>query len=105
MYLIKAYGFIEVTGVAAAVTAIDIMCKASDVKLVTWERRLGGRLVTVVISGDVAAVNVAIECAERNGIRKPAATGVLANPHDEIIRLVNKSAKKFNNEADAGNGC
>ena len=42
-------GFIEITGVVAAVDALDIMCKTSGVELATWERKLGGRLVTIVV--------------------------------------------------------
>ena len=42
----KAYGFIEITGVVAAVDALDIMCKTSDVTLATWERRLPMKLKT-----------------------------------------------------------
>ena len=47
----NAYGFMEITGVVAATDALDIMCKAADVSLATWERKLGGRLVTLVIEG------------------------------------------------------
>ena len=49
----NAYGFMEITGVVAATDALDIMCKAADVSLATWERKLGGRLVTLVIEGEV----------------------------------------------------
>ena len=52
----NAYGFMEITGVVAATDALDIMCKAADVSLATWERKLGGRLVTLVIEGEVEAV-------------------------------------------------
>ena len=34
----KSYGLIEITGVVAAMDALDIMCKAADVTLSTWER-------------------------------------------------------------------
>ena len=44
----KAYGFIEITGVVAAINALDIMCKTADVELASWERKLGGRLVTII---------------------------------------------------------
>jgi len=91
----NAYGFIEISGVVAAVTALDIMCKTSNTELVTWERKWGGRLVTIIIRGEVAAVTEAIEAAKQNGISAPVATGVLANPHPEIIRLTEQSAKKF----------
>ena len=47
----QAYGFFEVPSVTGAVVAIDIMCKTADVQLVTWEKKLGGRLVTIIIRG------------------------------------------------------
>ena len=45
----KSYGFIEITGVVAAMDALDIMCKTADVELASWERKLGGRLVTLIV--------------------------------------------------------
>ena len=60
----NAYGFMEITGVVAATDALDIMCKAADVSLATWERKLGGRLVTLVIEGEVEAVRQSIEAAQ-----------------------------------------
>lgn len=88
-------GFIEISGVVAAVDALDIMCKTSGVELATWERKLGGRLVTIVVRGDVASVTEAVETAKAKAIKKPVASGIIANPHEEIIRLVNLSASRF----------
>ena len=56
----KSYGFIEITGVVAAINALDIMCKTADVELASWERKLGGRLVTLIVQGDVSAVTAAV---------------------------------------------
>ena len=92
----NAYGFFEITGVTAALCALDMMCKTAAVSLVTWERRLGGRLVTLIIQGEIAAVESAVEAAREYGIKKPAAVGVLPNPHPEIVRLAEQSAKKLN---------
>ena len=69
----KALGFIEISGVTAAVDALDIMCKSADVDFVTWERKLGGRLVTVIIEGDISAVSAAIDNAYSLAIKKPVA--------------------------------
>ena len=33
----KSYGFIEITGVVAAIDALDIMCKTADVELASWQ--------------------------------------------------------------------
>ncbi len=71
----NAYGFIEFRMVAAmalaAMDALDIMCKAANVTLATWERKLGGRLVTLVVEGDVSAVKQAVEAGSTGGLRKP----------------------------------
>ncbi|MBQ7505819.1 MAG: BMC domain-containing protein [Lachnospiraceae bacterium] len=96
----KSYGFMEITGVVAAVDALDIMTKAADVTLATWERKLGGRLVTLVIEGDVAAVKQAIEAGTAGAIKRPVATGILPNPHEEIQRIVALSASRFKGKAE-----
>ena len=67
----KALGFFEISGVVAAVDALDIMCKTADVEFVSWEKKLGGRLVTVIIRGDVSAVTEAMDAAAQNGIKNP----------------------------------
>ena len=88
----QAYGFFEIPSVTAV--AIDMMCKTAQVELVTWEKKLGGRLVTIIIRGDVSAVTQAIETAAANGIKEPAAYAVIASPHEEIIKMVNQSANR-----------
>lgn len=90
----QAYGFFEIPSVTAAVVAIDIMCKTADVQLVTWEKKLGGRLVTIIISGDVSAVTQAIETAASSGIKQPVAQVVIASPHEEILKLINNSVNR-----------
>lgn len=91
----KAYGFIEISGVVAAVDALDIMCKTADVEFATWERRLGGRLVTIIVEGDVAAVTEAVEAAVAGAIKKPVSHAVIARPHEEIVKLVEFSSKRW----------
>ncbi|MGN0306129.1 MAG: BMC domain-containing protein [Lachnospiraceae bacterium] len=91
----NAYGFIEITGVVAAMDALDIMTKAADVTLATWERKLGGRLVTLVVEGEVEAVKQSVQAAVANAIKKPVSTGILPNPHPEIVRMVQLSASRF----------
>ncbi len=97
----KSLGFVEVSGVVAAVDALDIMCKSADVSLVTWERKLGGRLVTLVVTGSVSAVNAAVENACARCIKKPCAHAVIANPHPETVRLAELSAKRLEKQAAA----
>ncbi|MBQ6829773.1 MAG: BMC domain-containing protein [Clostridia bacterium] len=91
----KSLGLVEVSGVTGAIDCLDIMCKSADVSLVTWERKLGGRLVTLVVDGDVSAVTAAVENAVAGGIVKPCAYAVIASPHEETQRLVALSASRI----------
>ena len=91
----KAYGLIEITGVVAAMDALDKMCKAANVTLSTWERKLGGRLVTIIVEGDVADCTSAVAAALDDPIRNGASHGGIANPHEEIVKLVNLSASRW----------
>ncbi len=91
----KSLGLFEISGVTAAVTALDIMCKTADVEFVTWERKLGGRLVTIIVQGEVAAVRQAVEAAAANGIKEPVNYTVIARPHEEVVRLVELSASRM----------
>ena len=97
----KSLGFVEVSGVVAAVDALDIMCKSADVSLVSWERKLGGRLVTLIITGSVSAVQAAVDNAVAGCIKKPCSTAVIANPHPETIRLVELSASRLKKQEAA----
>ncbi len=79
------------------------MCKTANVEFITWEKKLGGRLVTVIIRGSVSDVNQAMEAAAEGAIKKPAAMVVIANPHEEVIRLVKKSASRLTNVSTVWN--
>lgn len=96
----KSLGLIEVESVAAAVDALDIMCKSAEVEFVTWERKLGGRLVTVVVRGEVSAVSAAVENAVGSCIKTPCAHAVIANPHEETIRIMAVSAARMSGGQD-----
>lgn len=93
----NAFGFLEVSGTVAAIEALDTMVKTADVSFVTWEKKLGGRLVTVIIKGSVSSVNEAIESgkARANTITKTVASAVIANPHEEVVKMIELSAKKY----------
>ncbi len=91
----KSLGFVEIQSTTAAIDVLDHMCKSANVEFVTWEKKLGGRLVTVVVQGEVAAVTAAVENAVKNAIKKPAAYAVIANPHEETVRVLQKSAARL----------
>lgn len=87
-------GLLEVQGLVAAIEGLDEMVKTADVRLIHTEKRLGGRLVTLVISGEVDDVNAALEagraCAGRLG--KVYGCEVIANLHSEVAKFFDFSA-------------
>ena len=65
------------------------------------ERKLGGRLVTIIVEGDVSAVTEAVNAAATGAIKKPVSYAVIARPHEEIVRMVELSASRWkNNQGD-----
>lgn len=97
----KSYGFFEVSGVSAAVDALDIMCKTADVEFAAWERKLGGRLVTIIVQGSVSDVTQAIDAACARCLKKPVAHTVIANPHEETVRMVELCASRLKQKKDS----
>ena len=61
----QAIGLFELQGYVPALAATDIMLKTANVKFLTWEKKLGGWLVTIVIQGEVSAVTAAIRQPRR----------------------------------------
>ena len=88
-----ALGFVELPSLCNAINVLDVMLKAAHVKFETWEKRLGGRLVTIIVSGTVASATAAVEAAKQSFDIKSSL--VLAAPHPETIRMVQKSASKY----------
>ena len=84
----KALGLIETKGTLAAVEAADAMVKAADVTLVE-KTRVGGGLVTITVTGDVAAVQAAVDAGaaavERIAASSLAAKLVIPRPHDCLL--------------------
>ncbi len=85
----KAIGLIEIEGLVAAISGLDEMVKAADVSLVHTEKRLGGRLVTLIVAGDIAPVKAAVErgkvAAEPLG--HVYGEEVIAAPHPEVTKF------------------
>lgn len=92
----NAVGILEVSGFVTSIRAIDEMLKVSDVQVMTWEKKLGGRLVSIVITGDTCAVHEAIENGERvaQSMNKTVIKAIVNNPHEEVMKIVHMSAVK-----------
>ncbi len=85
----KAIGIFEVSGFTAAVVGLDAMLKAASVRLLHKEERLGGRLVTLIVTGEVSAVKASLE----HGAEESAPLGELfgkeciPSPHPELMKF------------------
>ena len=86
----KAIALLEVQAMVAAITGLDAMVKAADVKLIHVEKRLGGRLVTVVVEGEVSAVSAALDAgaAAAAEVGNVKCREVIARPHPDVMRFL-----------------
>ena len=91
----KAIGLIELPNCTDAIQALDVMLKTADVKFLTWEKKLGGRQVTIIVQGEVSSVTEAVEAAKHRAVGRIVASAVIANPHEETMKLVEVSARKY----------
>ncbi|MBF2462664.1 BMC domain-containing protein [Listeria welshimeri] len=85
----EALGLIEVTGFLGAVVAADTCLKAANVELIRCEVIKGG-LTTVELTGDVGAVNAAVEA----GKAATESLGCLISSH-VIARLSEETKSLF----------
>ena len=85
----EAIGLSEVEGLVAAIEGLDAMTKAADVRVVHTEKRLGGRLVTFVVAGEISAVKAAVEAGleAADQIGNIFGSAVIARPHAELTKF------------------
>ena len=86
----EAIALLEVQANVAAIAGLDAMVKAANVHLIHVERRLGGRLVTVVVKGTVSDVTAALEAgrAAASEVGNGKECEVIARPHPEVMKFL-----------------
>ena len=74
----------------AAIAGLDAMAKAASVELIHVEKRLGGRLVTVVVEGSISDVTAAAEAGRIAAaeVGKVKLCEVIARPHPEVMKFL-----------------
>jgi len=98
-------GLVEVSALGNAIIMLDDMLKAADVEFVATERKLGGRLVTIVVKGELTSVKAAVDAGVARAKQCDClkASQVIARPHSEILKFLNlDEAKKEPNSEIAG---
>ncbi|MCU5753087.1 BMC domain-containing protein [Lactococcus lactis] len=85
----QALGLVETVGMVPALEACDKMLKAGAVELVSYEN-IGSTLVTIMVVGDVAAVEAAVEAGAHAAdmIGKLTAHNVMPRPISTVGDIV-----------------
>ena len=85
----EALGMVETRGLVASIEAADAMLKAANVTLVGTEK-IGSGLVSVMVRGDVGAVNAAVEAGSASASRlgELVATHVIPRPHTDVEKIL-----------------
>ncbi len=84
-------GFVETKGYVPAFAVADAMVKAANVEIVkkVW---VGAGLVTIIVSGEVGAVRMAVDAGAETANHMDALEGCLtiARPTEELLAIINK---------------
>ena len=85
----QAIGFVETRGLVGLIEAADTMLKAADVRYVGIEQ-IGSGLVSVVVEGEVAAVQAAVDAgaAAARAVGELISTNVIARPHQDVDKVL-----------------
>lgn len=96
----QALGLVQTPGVLSAVVLTDQALKTASVEL-RQVASAGGGLTTIVLEGEIAAVRTAVESAEADA---EVSTTVLANPSEEVERLLGEVGGDVGGSAAFGDG-
>ncbi|OOO63433.1 hypothetical protein BS638_03930 [Clostridium tepidum] len=96
----KALGLIEVRGYLGAIEAADSALKAANVELIGCEKIKGG-IVTVKITGDVGAVQAAVEAGAKTSQKLNVFrySHVIPRLHEDTLKLLLKDKKNIDKDS------
>lgn len=85
----NALGMVETKGLVGAIEAADAMVKSANVQLVGKET-VGGGLVTIMVRGDVGAVQAATDAgaAAAEKVGELISVHVIPRPHAEVDSIL-----------------
>ena len=89
-----AFAIVEVLGNSNAVVCVDQMLKTSDVHFLSWNTKCGGH-TTLVMGGEVSAAQAAVDAVKDNQLCEVFMSAVISAPSDELRRIIEEDAKKF----------
>ena len=88
----KAIGVVEYKTVSAGVVAADMMVKTAEVSIVEAQTVCPGKYI-IIISGDLSAVDAAVNNAKVQHGNQLISSFVLGNPHESIFPAIYGATK------------
>ena len=84
----EAIGMVETRSLTGAIEAADAMLKSASVKIMDFQL-VGSGLVSVTVTGEVAAVMAAVDTAKERAsqVAEVVSANVIPRPHDEVDKL------------------
>jgi ethanolamine utilization protein EutM len=94
----EALGMVETRGLVGAVEAADTMVKAANVKLIGKET-VGGGFVTVMVRGDVGAVQAATDAGAEaaKSVGELVSVHVIPRPHSDVEAILGEDSSPKSN--------
>ncbi len=91
----EALGMVETKGLVCLIEASDAMVKSANVTILGWDK-VGAGLVTVFVTGDVAAVKAAVDAgaSAASKVGEVVSVQVIPRPHEELSSVLPKFAAK-----------
>ena len=89
MATLQSLGMVETKGLVGSIEAADAMVKAANVNLI-GKVHVGGGLVTVMVRGDVGAVQAATDAGSAAGARlgELISVHVIPRPHSDVEKIL-----------------
>ena len=88
----KAIGMVEYKTVSAGVIAADAMVKTADISIIEAQTVCPGKYI-VIITGDLSAVDAAVNRARAQHEEQLISSFILGNPHESIFPAIYGAAQ------------
>lgn len=98
-----ALGMLEVKGYVAAIEYADVMVKAANVKIIKVQKTRGMGWMTVLVTGNVAAVQSSVHTAQMSAIENHqfVSSKVIPRPHEDIDIFLEKLSLGRKNQKES----
>ena len=85
----------EIQNFSNAIRLLDKMSKLGDVVVLHVQKALGGRLITIVLSGEVSLLNACHEAAREmfSGTKLLKVIDVIASPGEQLMDFLHKGGQ------------